>query len=522
MLNIGTKVDNQPNQAEGTLTAAEFNSLTTELKNIITSSGQTLSGGDTFQLAESIAIYSLSAAYYIDSGTANTYTLTLPGSKKGPNAYVDGMRIRFYAANTNTGASTANAASLGSKPIKLLDGSDLVAGNITAGGSIELVYRVSLDAWVLSQYVAITGAQTIFDKKVFNTVPGSNTDPSVGTDLVRKSFFDSQVAALSINNYPPNYRSSASPVYVNSSSFSVASIQLRDFANAGNITKQTSTTVSFSTTGLNGIAVSTNLTGTVTVASGNNTVTFSTSQTGVVQIGDVITTAGGNARRLTGGSGTSWTVNTNWSANETTVTCKRGGLALNTFYYLYGIAQAGGANPGYILSTRNVNKGDTLVDLPGSYTLSMQEPSGFRTMADSSLLPFRVVDNSGSTIKIMMDVDHTQSPWQVLSTNSTGSFSTIDCSQIAPANAISGDFAGNAIHNSTAGYDLAYMRPGGVTAASRVIAYTGAPNNSPTACAISVFDMPFSSTQTVDFKSGAGSNCPSVTLGLIGYTLAVK
>lgn len=173
------------------------------------------------------------------------------------------------------------------------------------------------------------------------------------------------------------------PVYASATTFTVNRIACRDSGNNITMTKSSSTTVDISTTGLNGIAQSGNLTGTVSVTSGSTSVTFSSSQTGVLQNGDVLTTAGGQSRKLISVSGTSATAESNFGTTETTVTFKRGGRAsfsttatsgaVGTCHYnLYVISD--GTTTGLLLSTRNVAKGDTLVDLPSGYLYSQILP----------------------------------------------------------------------------------------------------------------------------------------------------
>jgi microcystin-dependent protein len=123
------------------LTAEEYNQGTNEeLKNTVQSSGQTLSPSDLFQLAKTVAIYVGSGDFYTDSGTANNYILSAISPKQAPTAYDNGLRMRFSPANTNTGASTVNLATIGVKNIKTAGGDDPGAGAITAGRITELVY----------------------------------------------------------------------------------------------------------------------------------------------------------------------------------------------------------------------------------------------------------------------------------------------------------------------------------------------------------------------------------------------
>lgn len=148
-------MQNIPTKNTGdSLTAAEFNQIPDELENAITDTGQSLSGGDLFQLSKAIANMVASGDFYTDSGAADAYVLGTIGSKKGPTLYATGTRVRFVVGNTNTGASTANINALGVKSITLdgaaLIGSELVAGRIvelrydSSGGTFELVIADTL------------------------------------------------------------------------------------------------------------------------------------------------------------------------------------------------------------------------------------------------------------------------------------------------------------------------------------------------------------------------------------------
>jgi microcystin-dependent protein len=202
MLNYNTKVDSNPTSADGNLTAAEFNNFISELENIITSAGITLSGADLFQIAKSMANYSICGTYLLDSGSgANAYVLSAPSPRQSPTNYFDGMQVRFFTTNANTGASTVNINALGVKNINRSDGTTLQTGDIPAGTEITITYRATLGYFILSQNVKVSGAQSIQDLKTFITSPRGGSDPSNANDLVRYSFLQSYVTANS-NTFP--------------------------------------------------------------------------------------------------------------------------------------------------------------------------------------------------------------------------------------------------------------------------------------------------------------------------------
>lgn len=125
------------NNVGDALPATDFNAnLRSELQNIPVSAGFALDaeGGpdvDLNMLGKSIAMYGSGGGdFYADSGAANAYVLARSGLFKPVRAYFDGMVAVFIAGNTNTGASTVNVSTLGSKSITLEDGTALIGGEI--------------------------------------------------------------------------------------------------------------------------------------------------------------------------------------------------------------------------------------------------------------------------------------------------------------------------------------------------------------------------------------------------------
>lgn len=83
------------------------------------------------------------AKYRSDTDGVNTSsgtdTITLSASRV-MTAYTAGDRYCFKAGGTNTGAATLNVDTLGAKSIKRPDGTPLVAGDITSGMYVDVVY----------------------------------------------------------------------------------------------------------------------------------------------------------------------------------------------------------------------------------------------------------------------------------------------------------------------------------------------------------------------------------------------
>lgn len=147
MRNISAKADN----VGDTLPASDFNAnLRSELQNAVQSADFTLDpeGGpdtDVEMLGKTLALYANAAQYYQDSGAANAYVLARVGNLKALTAYKDGVIVYFKAGNDNTGASTINVDSLGSKDLVDFQGNALVGGEIITGGYVIARYRNSTD-----------------------------------------------------------------------------------------------------------------------------------------------------------------------------------------------------------------------------------------------------------------------------------------------------------------------------------------------------------------------------------------
>ena len=334
-----------------------------------------------------------STNYASDTGAANAYVVSIDSSI---TSYTAGLLVLMKATNANTGASTVNANSIGVANIKKNGTTDLAANDIVANGLYLLVH----------------------DGTNFQLVGGAGGGSA----------------------YPTGFRGTATPVYSSTTQFTVAHIRDRDSTDASNITKAGSTTVDVSTTDLNGIAQSANLTGTIVVNSGSAAITGTgTTFLADFQVGDVLASAGGQSRRIiTVTDNTNMVAESNFSSNESGVTFKRGGRAPSTWYYLYSTDD--GTTPGLILSTRNVAGGDTLVDLPSGYTVSRQQAFALRLNSSSNILPF-VVGEGWPTRPVVywddVDIDDLNSGNYTLyydfTTNPTSYGSATDCSALVPA-----------------------------------------------------------------------------------------
>lgn len=198
MFNIPQKFD-----GVSVLPAAEWNSLADELKNVITSSGQALSGADVFQISKALANYVINGNYFTDSGVANAYVLGVVGAKMSPTAYFDGFTALFKVGNTNTGISTVNVTGLGIKTIKKASGtSDLGSGDLVANMVVEIVYNLSGDYFELTRTEFIAGDFLRRNVTANVTVGYTTTAYSLGnsgTGTVTPSIANGHIQTININ-----------------------------------------------------------------------------------------------------------------------------------------------------------------------------------------------------------------------------------------------------------------------------------------------------------------------------------
>ena len=151
-----------------TLSATEFNQIPTELEALQTSSGQTSTDTILNQVSIGTSRYAANN-FYIDSGVADAYVLTLAASMTNPvsaavgQGYFIGMTIRFRAGNAGTGgAATVNVNGSGVKSLKEADGSTNPLSILTTEDS-EFRYD-----------------GTVFRK--VNVTPATQTETNAGTN----------------------------------------------------------------------------------------------------------------------------------------------------------------------------------------------------------------------------------------------------------------------------------------------------------------------------------------------------
>ena len=106
--------------------------------------------------------------YLVDSGTANVYAGSFTPAI---TQYTAGLGVQMKIGNTNTGASTLNLNSLGTKAITYPNGAALGGGELQAG-TVALFFYDGTSFQLVSLPTLLNAMATITESYVTNTGPG--------------------------------------------------------------------------------------------------------------------------------------------------------------------------------------------------------------------------------------------------------------------------------------------------------------------------------------------------------------
>jgi hypothetical protein len=199
----------------------EFNSFYGDVKSLIETTGQTLSGLDQVQTSKGAATYAAASSFYTDSGAANAYILSPQGSLETPVAYSNGMEIRFASANENTGASTVNVNGLGDKPILTQNGNALPPRQLRANIIHIASFDTAADGFILNARYAPFGSQmgqmrisaTLIDITIAERMAArDNTDT---LDILLESTFTKQLTNVFAPGTGNGGRAAGVPLAIN-------------------------------------------------------------------------------------------------------------------------------------------------------------------------------------------------------------------------------------------------------------------------------------------------------------------
>ena len=176
---INDKIEDGGATADGRHAAIDFNQRNPELQNAVLRSGQTLSSS-LVQLAEALFLNATKAHSFQDTGPAsaiNTVDLRPISGVSGvrvPTNYsaMGGSEISFVASFTNVGPvklGLGQTATIGFLDVKLLDGSQLVGGEIRSDQVSQVTLNTSSTEWILTPWSlskGIVGLRDFFNSGV--------------------------------------------------------------------------------------------------------------------------------------------------------------------------------------------------------------------------------------------------------------------------------------------------------------------------------------------------------------------
>jgi hypothetical protein len=191
---------------------------------------------------------------------------------------------------------------------------------------------------------------------------------------------------------PKSYLEVSAPTFQTSAQYVIKHCTARNDANDANVVIAGQHTLDIATTGLNGIAALASFTGETIDSTGTTVTGTSATLTTDFQIGDVIT-SGSDVRIVTAVGGSDLTVNSAFTSDLVAASYGRGGRAAGLHYYIYALGHS--STPGYILSTRCVASGDTLVDLPSGYATTNMRQLPYVITTDGSANVVYVVWSGG-------------------------------------------------------------------------------------------------------------------------------
>jgi len=169
------------------LPAADFNEITTELENIILSSGQTLTSADLAQISQAIQDIAVDGEFYDAAGT-NNIILTNPNHPVLKRA-VRGQKLRFIQDLTNTGAVTLGIDGLSTVDLVGVSGIALPPGALVAGSEYIIIYDDINARFALSQ---------INEDRIVVNATTINTSTAATVNLTRG------IASITVEGSPAN------------------------------------------------------------------------------------------------------------------------------------------------------------------------------------------------------------------------------------------------------------------------------------------------------------------------------
>ena len=175
---------------ETSLNAEDFNQIPLELENVISGANLSLDGNDLNQLGKVLTKSACVYDFYEDTGTENSIVLNATNSQP-LKEYVNGLKVRFYTSNTNSGALTVNIDGIGVKKIVILQNptEDLTAGYIVANRYYDIIFNSLIDKFIIQQ--------NGLGLKIWN-----GRETVVSTDKSPNPYIGSLILTIDLTNIP--------------------------------------------------------------------------------------------------------------------------------------------------------------------------------------------------------------------------------------------------------------------------------------------------------------------------------
>lgn len=143
--------------------------------------------GDSQYIRALKSMMSGGAQTYVDNGTGSNYQLSASYGEPITSLF-NGFTVRFFANSDSQASASINVSDIGNKPIKLTSGAAIKAQSIRAGELVELMYKLSNDAFVLISTDYTEGVGKLIWGSSATVAPESRCIKANGASISRTTY----------------------------------------------------------------------------------------------------------------------------------------------------------------------------------------------------------------------------------------------------------------------------------------------------------------------------------------------
>lgn len=143
--------------------------------------------GDSQYIRALKSMMSGGAQTYSDSGTGSNYQLS-ESYGEAITSLFNGFTVRFFANSDSQSSASVNVSGIGNKPIKLTSGAAIKDQSIRAGELVELMYKLSDDAFVLISTDYTDGVGKLIWGTSATIAPESRCIKANGSEISRTTY----------------------------------------------------------------------------------------------------------------------------------------------------------------------------------------------------------------------------------------------------------------------------------------------------------------------------------------------